>query len=402
MNKLAKSRVKSFITKPSPSKIVAALVVLVVIGSGVFLLVSNAAGFFASTDPETGTVSGNARVVADSSAMGGQAVEFTAPSTPPPSPPPPPPPPTSSCPNPAHTPGGPDGFGGCWPYANPPADNKKDWLNWVGNVGVPAGTVLSAYTGPCTITTANTVIDKKTVNCDLSIRAKNVTITNSKVSGAIIVDGDFCSSYSYTVSDSNIHVNDINLRGLMSCSYTATRVIVSGGQSMAWCDTCTIRDSFLHHPLEDPAGAAANHAAHNSTVRISKFANLYHNTLWCVVKEYSQPNGEDTSGCSANQTGYSHDGAPPYNSTIERNLYMPTSGGYCAYGGSTIGETSKVHDVVFKDNVFKRTAFLDPVTGQTQGGPNCGFWGSITSFDSNRPGNKWENNRWDDGSILNP
>jgi hypothetical protein len=282
-----------------------------------------------------------------------------------------------------HTPGGPDGMGGCWPNE--------------GNTGVPSGTTLAAYTGPCTITQPGTVIDKKTVDCNLDIRAKDVVITKSKINGAIIVDGSRCGSASYNVSDSRIHVSDINLRGLMSCSFTANRVDVSGGQSMAWCDTCTISDSYLHSPLEDPTGAAANHAAHNSTVRISKNAVLRHNTFWCAVKEYAQPNGQDTSGCSANQTGYSHDGAAPYNSLIERNLYMPTTGGYCAYGGSTTGNLTAVHDIVFKDNVFKRGT-----NKNDKGGYTCGYYGAVSSFDSSRPGNQWINNHYDDGTILNP
>lgn len=280
-------------------------------------------------------------------------------------------------------------MGGCWPYE--------------GNTGVPAGTQLTPYSGSCSVTAANTVIDKKIVNCNLSIKAPNVVIKNSQINGAIILtdsnplDGiDECTAYSYNVSDSTIHVDDINLRGLMSCNFTATRVNVSGGQSMAWCDTCTIQDSYLHNPLEDPQGAAANHAAHNSTVRVAKNAVVRHNTLWCHVKEYAQPDGQDTSGCSANQTAYSHDGAAPYNSTIERNLYMPTSGGFCAYGGSTTGDLNSVHDIVFKDNVFKRG------TARGQHGYTCGFYGAVTSFDSSRPGNKWINNTWDDGTILTP
>ena len=36
------------------------------------------------------------------------------------------------------------------------------------NTGVPAGTTLTKYTGPCEITQKNTVIDAKTVNCALS------------------------------------------------------------------------------------------------------------------------------------------------------------------------------------------------------------------------------------------
>jgi hypothetical protein len=372
----------SFWRGPKFNKVIALSVGFIVFVAGLAYVATSALGFFVVVEPENATVASNASVVSDVTATGGKAIQFNAPPQTPPPPPPPPPTTPGACPNAKHTPGGPDGMNGCWPYE--------------GNTGVPAGTALSNYSGSCTITAANTVIDKKTVNCNLSIRAKNVMITNSKINGAIIVDDTLCGSASFAVSDSTIFVADINLRGLMSCSYTATRVNVSGGQSMAWCDNCTIQDSYLHHPLEDPAGAAANHAAHNSTVRISKFATLKHNTLWCFVKEYSQPNGQDTSGCSANQTGYSHDGAPPYNSRIEANLYMPTSGGYCAYGGSTTGATSSVHDIVFINNVFKRTAF------NGQGGPNCGFWGAVTSFDSNRPGNQWVNNKWDDGTVLPP
>lgn len=369
-------KIKAFFNTSRTNKIIALAVGSVVVITGGVMVATNAAGFFASSDAAQASLSGNAKLVDDPTATSGKAVEFTA------APAPPTTPPTATCPNAKHTPGGPDGMGGCWPYE--------------GNTGVPAGTVLSAYTGPCTITTANTVIDKKTVNCNLDIRAKNVTITNSKINGYIMVDDTRCGTASFNVSDSTIHVGDINFRGLIYCSYTATRVNVSGGQSMAFCDTCTIQDSYLHHPLEDPAGAAANRAAHNSTVRMSKNAVIKHNTLWCYVKEYAQPNGQDTSGCSANQTGYSHDGAPPYNSRVEANLYMPTSGGYCAYGGSTTGETDKVRDIVFKDNVFKRSAYAG------QGGPNCGYWGAVTSFDASRPGNQWINNRWDDGTVLNP
>jgi hypothetical protein len=271
-------------------------------------------------------------------------------------------------------------MGGCWPYA--------------GNTGVPAGTTLSAYTGPCDITAAGTVIDRKTVNCSLDIRAQNVTITRSQING--FIRNDNCSSASFTVSDSKIHVNDSDFRGLLGCNYTATRVDVSGGSSMAWCDSCTIKDSYLHDPLEDQAGAAANNAHHNSTVRVGANATINHNTLWCNVKEYQQPNGQDSSGCSANLTAYSHDGDPPHNSLIQANLFMPTSGWFCAYGGSTSGALSSVHDVVFKDNIFLHGPY------QSKGGPYCGLGGPITSFDKSRPGNIWSNNKWENGTLISP
>jgi len=47
------------------------------------------------------------------------------------------------------------------------------------NTGVPAGTTLTKYTGPLTITVDGTVIDRKAVYGDLKIRAKNVIIRNS-------------------------------------------------------------------------------------------------------------------------------------------------------------------------------------------------------------------------------
>jgi hypothetical protein len=47
------------------------------------------------------------------------------------------------------------------------------------NTGVPAGTTLTTYTGPLTITVDGTVIDKKAVYGDLKIAARNVVVRNS-------------------------------------------------------------------------------------------------------------------------------------------------------------------------------------------------------------------------------
>jgi len=58
--------------------------------------------------------------------------------------------------------------------------------------GVPAGTVLSAYTGPTTITKAGTVIEGKTIDGGLVINAPNVTIKNCIITGGYYfgVDGE--------------------------------------------------------------------------------------------------------------------------------------------------------------------------------------------------------------------
>jgi hypothetical protein len=49
------------------------------------------------------------------------------------------------------------------------------------NTGVPAGLVLTAYTGPTRITVDGTVIDGKTIGCGLDIHARDVVIRNSRV-----------------------------------------------------------------------------------------------------------------------------------------------------------------------------------------------------------------------------
>jgi hypothetical protein len=49
------------------------------------------------------------------------------------------------------------------------------------NTGVPAGTTLTPYTGPTSITTAGTVIDGQDIHGPLFIRAGNVTVKNSRI-----------------------------------------------------------------------------------------------------------------------------------------------------------------------------------------------------------------------------
>ena len=62
------------------------------------------------------------------------------------------------------------------------------------------GDDTTAYTGPCNITVANTVINAKIVNCDLTIRAANVMITRSEIHG--MIDGQEGTSSSFLLQDS--------------------------------------------------------------------------------------------------------------------------------------------------------------------------------------------------------
>lgn len=72
------------------------------------------------------------------------------------------------------------------------------------NTGVPAGTQLSVYTGPMTITQDGTVIDGKIINGTLRILADNVVIKNSQVNfnGYWGIDAE--GAKNFTVQDSDI------------------------------------------------------------------------------------------------------------------------------------------------------------------------------------------------------
>jgi hypothetical protein len=123
-------------------------------------------------------------------------------------------------------------------------------------------------------------------------------------------------------------------------------------------------------------------------------STIYHNTVLCDA-----PDVAPDAGCSADLTGYG-DFAPIRNNRIERNLFLATTGGTCAYGGASGDDGTKPYgnqsaNIVFKDNVFQRRSSV-------QSSNKCGYYFPITDFNSSRPGNQWTNNRWDDGTTLPP
>ncbi len=392
---------------------------------------------FNSQQVESGSRTGNVSAVSDTTASGSSAVRFGQSQT-------------GSCPvasrltitsanqaeyptyslgTQVYVPGGPDPWrdgtdtlGGCFPGAD--------------NTGVPAGTTLGNYVaslparnvdaghlndnfyytseGTCYIKAPNTVIENQDINCSLRIRSKNVQIKNSLIHGIIYVDTDWCEdtgngTSSFVLTDSTvINPSAYGGRTVGLCDYTITRSKLYGGPSVASCSNCTIQDSYMY--LDDSSADELYGIMHNSVVRVGPKANLIHNTIQCHIKFYENTgvtnDPTEESGCSANQTAYSHDGLVPYDSTIKRNFYMSTSGSYCAWGGSTSGESNLndgVHDLRFIENIFQRKR--SPVyngTTNTIGyytGENCGGYGPIANF-YDRTGNVWQCNRWDNGAEL--
>jgi hypothetical protein len=266
------------------------------------------------------------------------------------------------------------------PTQTTPAPTVSGWPN-ATNTGVPAGTALTAYTGPCTITAANTVIDAKTVGCDLTIRAVNVTITRSHINGSVGIG----NGGGLSIADTTI-VTAPNTSGLDGTNFTATRLDVSGGNRGSWCmSACTIRDSYFH-------GQRISAGAHASAVRMEQNGSLIHNTLLCdpVV-------GTGGGACSADLTMYP-DFVPIHDVKVLGNhLVTPPGSYYCSYGGGTAGkpystDPSNATNMVFRDNVFDRGPW--GACGGLKGGAPISGWKATNS------GNTWAGNVWSDGVPL--
>lgn len=128
----------------------------------------------------------------------------------------------------------------------PPASTTKPGPT---NTGVPAGTVLTPYTGPLTITTAGTVIDSKDVTGALIIRAKDVVIKNSKIHGDLgaVAGINVQDNGSATITDTEIYDFQV---GIVYANWTATRInmhdITFDGIKMS--SNATLQDSWIHDP----------------------------------------------------------------------------------------------------------------------------------------------------------
>jgi hypothetical protein len=252
----------------------------------------------------------------------------------------------------------------------------------VSNTGVPDGTNLTSYSGPCTITSSNTVINAKAVTCDvLIIAAPGVKITNSTLP-RIQVDSNTAS---VDIEDSTIDGGGDQIAAVGFQNVTLRRADVTGGQASLQCSSnCVAEDSWLHGQAL-PAGANwhvnafISNGGSNMTLR--------HNTLACDVSVNS-----NDGGCSGDASIFG-DFAPNKNYTVDSNLFVANRGvAYCLFAGYDPKKSygSNPSNITITNNVFQRG---------TNG--KCGAYGPVTSY-LNGLGNVWSNNKWDNGSLLQP
>ena len=253
------------------------------------------------------------------------------------------------------------------------------------NTGVPAGTTLTKYTGPCTITTAAAVLNSVDASgCSaILIRAKNVTIKNSLTPR---IDATDWTGPSVSITDSTVKGGAWSDGSIWGYNITALRVNVTGSQHSVHCaGNCSVTDSWLHDQY-NPTGQSY----HNNAFITNGGSNmvLKHNTLACTPLL----NATD-GGCTSNVSLFG-DFEPVDNVTVENNLLKANNSSisFCAYGG---WEPSKPHpnstNIKFLNNVFERGA-----------NGKCGVYGPVTSFQTTATGNIWSGNTFDDGTAMSP
>jgi hypothetical protein len=271
---------------------------------------------------------------------------------------------------------------------------------------------MAVYTGPCTITAANVVIDSKVVNCrPLDVRGSGLVLRNSYLNGGI-VQGQ--GSASFTVQDSLVDSgvqypacsNGTCPAGKYACgdlgnatwdcgvtgsNFTILRTEIINSNRAAYCErSCLIQDSYFHgtNLWPDPSNNV-----HASSVRMEQGLTLRHSSIHC---SFTGPYANGEIGCSADLTGYP-DFTAIKNNTIDANLFVASPGsGFCAYGGATpnkpySNDPTNATNQKFTNNVFQRG-----------GNQKCGTYGPVTSFSTTRTGNVWSGNVWDNGAAVPP
>jgi hypothetical protein len=225
-----------------------------------------------------------------------------------------------------------------------------------GNTGVPSGTSLTAYTGPSTITTANTVVDGKTIGC-LTVSAPGVVIRNSRIScnGFRVLGGGGTGSGPLLVQDSEIDCQNSNGTGVDVTNATFTRVDVSGCENgFNVGGPLTLEDSWIHNLVTANGahtdGMQFNQGASNITVRhntIDPVAGSSGGTSCIIMWDEGNPQNSNVLitnnlmlGSGAAQTMYTPRQGPLTNVRVTNNRMEKGEFGYNGGNGSLVTDWS--------------------------------------------------------------
>lgn len=193
--------------------------------------------------------------------------------------------------------------------------------------GVPAGTTLTQYTGPFTISTAGTVIDGKTITSCIGINATDVTIRNSRITadcGYVVYAQDKGSaSPSLTLEDTEIQCTGLHNTAVGEANITMRRVKIHGCENGGDVNRdWDVRDSYVYD-VDNRDGAhadgfqmGAGHFEGSTLVAGVKNITFVHNTIFSVD---SSGNG-GTSAIISNRLTGGNPAGPDQNMLIQGNL----------------------------------------------------------------------------------
>jgi cell division septation protein DedD len=237
------------------------------------------------------------------------------------------------------------------------------------NTGVPAGTTLTAYTGPSTISTPGAVIDSKAMGC-IRVTVPGVIIRRSKISCAndyavYSGDGDY-SGAPVLIEDSEIDCESTGGTALGEANVTARRLNIHGCENGGDINqTFDVQDSYIHdlfqsasaHP--DGFQFASGHFENGVLKSGSRDVTIRHNTIYATRDDGTIGNASIISNRGGDR-----------NILIQGNLFA--GGGYTIYceQGAT-GSNYRVLDNAFSRRFSLKVGFYGPSTDcsdETQSG----------------------------------
>lgn len=259
-----------------------------------------------------------------------------------------------------------DPWGDCWPGQS--------------NTGVPSGVALSNYTGPCTITVNNTVIDAKLINCRLEIGATGVVIKRNKIIQTGLYGINVRSGASATIEDVEIDGQRVQDSVTSSAgtavngqNYTLRRVNIHHvyeGPRVG--SNVTIEDSYIHHLIR--CQNTNNASCHVDAMQSTHGSNIVirHNTILAYNPDHNDP--MNASYIIKSDFGDIN------NVLVEKNLM--NGGNYTIYVYN--GNNYTTRNVTVRDNYF---------------GTNYRYGTHAIHASTNTV---WQNNRSINGNLIAP
>jgi len=298
-------KITAYLKNKKNQKLLAIGAGVVIVAAGLTVALSRASGFFAASEPESGTLASNASVVTDSSASGGKAVQFNAPQAPP-------------------TGGGTGGGNTGSSCALPKYPDATC-------TGVPAGTALTAVSGDLTVTADNSTVSGKNVSGCIEVMAVGVTVKNSKAKCIETANSSRArdpANAPLTIEDSEVDCgNRLGSTAIGDRNINVYRVNIHGCENGFDMDSNSIiQDSYIHDLYNSATGDP-----HTDGLQSGVGSNLTinHNTFYGFDTGCKYPNDGSCNGTSAINIFNAASGPAVHDTTVSNNLLA--GGAYTLY-----------------------------------------------------------------------